>query len=408
MLKGAKIVLGVTGGIAAYKIPFLIRELTATGAEVRVVMTEAAEEFVAPLTLATLSGHPVVRSSFPNPEAAAPSGTWHIELGRWCQAMLIAPATANVLARLAHGEAADSVTTLALAMRAPVIVSPAMDADMWEHPATQKNVAALEQFGYRVLPPEEGELASGLTGKGRLPDFSVLLGSLEEAVTGPRRDLAGKKILITAGPTQEPIDPVRYISNRSSGKMGFALAQAAAERGAEVTLIAGKVALATPRGVAERVDVLTAADMLRAVMEHRKGQNAVIMAAAVADFTPSKVSPRKLKKEELSRDGESLTLQLRRTPDILAALAAARERALVVGFALETHNDLAEARRKLKQKKVGLLILNNALQKGAGFDGDTNIVSILSQSGKVERLKKMSKLSVAHEILNRVARKLRA
>jgi len=354
-----------------------------------------------------LSGRPVIRSGFPNPESSDLSGTWHIDLGRWAQVMLIAPATANVLSRLAHGEASDSVTTLALAMRAPVIVSPAMDIDMWEHPATQENVLKLRQFGYVVLPPEEGDLASGLKGAGRLPDFSTLLTSITEILQHSKQDLTGKKFLVTAGPTHEAIDPVRYIGNRSSGKMGFAIAQAASERGANVTLITGKVSLATPRHVSKRIDVRSADEMLHAVMNHLKHQDAVIMAAAVADFRPQVVRRDKIKKEQVASNGENFSLQLERTPDILSSVSATKAGALVVGFAVETRRELASAREKLKTKKLDYIVLNNPLENGAGFDVDTNIVSIIAKSGKVERFKKMSKLTIAHEILDRVSRQLR-
>ncbi len=404
MLKKKHILVGVTGGIAAYKIPLVVREFKKAGAAVRIVMTEAAKQFVTPLVLSTLSGEKVVVGTFPQESSGSvDAGTWHIDLGRWADVMLIAPATANVMAKLAGGYADDAVSTLALAARCPIVLAPAMDTDMLLNSATQGNLTRLRELGYTVLPPEEGELASGLTGPGRLPEIAAIVHGVEEILDSARSDLKGKKILVTAGPTREAIDPVRYLGNRSSGKMGFALANAAALRGADVTLIAGSVSLPTPRHV-RRIDVESAAQMSRAVAGEAGKANAVIMAAAVADFAPVKAAASKIKKEQL--DGESMTLRLKRTPDILGELANRKHRAVVVGFALETDNGLRNAKSKLKGKKLDMIVLNNPLTDGAGFNTDTNVVTIITKSGKVERLKKMPKFDVAHRILDRVAKLL--
>jgi phosphopantothenoylcysteine decarboxylase/phosphopantothenate--cysteine ligase len=400
MLKGRRIVIGITGGIAAYKIPFLVRELVRRGAAVRVLMTEAAAKFVSPLTLSTLSGADAVVGTFPSPGSGHTGKTWHIDLAQGAGVMVIAPATANVIAKLAAGIADDAVTTLALAFRNAVLVCPAMDFDMWQHPATVRNVAALREMGYDVLPPEEGELASGLTGPGRLPEIGRIADAAEAIVDGSRRDLAGVKILVTAGPTLEAIDPVRYIGNRSSGKMGYAVALAAARRGAAVTLVSGPVRLATPRGVT-RVDVESAAGMHREVTRRIGGCDALVMAAAVADFAPASAGKRKIKKTAAGKDGV-LTLELRPTRDILASVAGRRGRAKVVGFALETHDETKNARLKLKEKKLDLLVLNNPLREGSAFGGDTNVVTIFRKSGKYERLRKLPKFDVANEILDRL------
>jgi len=400
MLKNRHIVLGITGGVAAYKLPLLVREFKKAGAQVRVVMTESAKAFVTPITFSTLSGHAVVVGMFPDQEAGTVHvGTWHIELAQWAELMFIAPATANTIAKLAHGYADNAVTALALALRCPLVIAPAMDTDMWVHSATQENITKLREMGYTVLPPAKGELASGLVGPGRLPELDVLVRTAENILGRGHFDLHGKKILVTAGPTHEAIDPVRFVGNRSSGKMGFAIANAAAQRGAEVTLISGPVSLATPRNV-RRVDVESARDMHNAVMKHFPKVDAVVMAAAVADFSPAAPSAQKIKKEKLKSD--SFSLVLRRTKDILQALGVKKSGAVLVGFALETEHGLASAKTKLKQKNLDLVVLNKPLQEGAGIGKDTNIVTLISKNGKVEKLPKMAKFDVANEILNRV------
>jgi phosphopantothenoylcysteine decarboxylase/phosphopantothenate--cysteine ligase len=402
MLKNKHIIVGVTGGIAAYKIPMLVREFRKAGAGVKVVMSEAAKEFVSPLTLSTLSNNDVIIGTFPGTRSnVLDAKTWHINLGQWGDVMVIAPATANVLAKLAHGYSDDAVSTLALALRCPLLLSPSMDVDMWEHPATQENVTRLREMGCIVLPPEEGELASGLVGAGRLPEIAEILRSVERVLDSARLDLKGRNILVTAGPTYEPIDPVRFIGNRSSGKMGFALANASAQRGASVTLVTGRVHLPTPKHV-KRIDVETAEQMYRAVMRQQKKADAIIMSAAVADFTPVTTSVKKIKK--FQADGRAMSIELKKTRDVLQELGAKNSRSVLVGFALETDHGVENATRKLKEKKLDLIVLNNPREEGAGFDVDTNVVTIISKNGRVEKLKKMPKYDAAQEILNRVAR----
>jgi len=402
-LKDKNILVGITGGIAAYKIPLLVRDFVKAGARVRVAMTESAAEFIAPLTLSTLSGNRVAVGSFPRP--ATDSGTWHIELASWADLMLIAPATANTIAKLAQGISDNAVTTLALAMRGPTLISPAMDRDMWLHPATQSNILRLKELGYILLPPEEGELASGLTGPGRLPHPEKILNAVAGVFKNAHKDLLDKKILVTAGPTREPVDPVRYLGNRSSGKMGFAIANAAAQRGASVTLVSGPVSLETPRNV-QRVDVETAAEMYQAVMKRQRGMNAVIMAAAVADFAPAAPAVKKIKKEEVPAG--LFHIECRRTKDILHQLGVKKKDSILVGFALETDNEISGAKKKLRDKNLDYIVLNNPAARGAGFETDTNIVTIISKSGHVERLRKMAKFDVANEILSRISKRLAA
>ncbi|MBI3189401.1 MAG: bifunctional phosphopantothenoylcysteine decarboxylase/phosphopantothenate--cysteine ligase CoaBC [Ignavibacteriales bacterium] len=403
MLNGKHIILGVTGGIAAYKIPLLIRLLKKAKAEVKVVMTKPSAQFVTAETLATLSGNEVVLDIFPPEDSVIKADTWHVKLRQWADAMLIAPATANTIAKLAHGYADNAVTMLTLALRSPLILSPAMDVDMWNHQATQTNLSTLRQLGYFVLPPETGELASGLVGEGRMPEVESLVKSLDTILSRSYEDLRGKHILVTAGPTHESLDPVRFIGNRSSGKMGFALAQAATLRGAHVTLISGPVHLATPNNV-RRVDVESTEQMFNAVMKHRTKKDVIIMSAAVADYTPQKVAKVKIKKEEMKQGWVTV---LKKTPDILATLGEKKSNGLLVGFALETDNGVKNAKEKLKTKNLDFIVLNNALEEGAAFGVDTNIVSIISRNGKLERFPKMSKFDVANAILDRVAKKLK-
>jgi len=402
MLKDKNILVGITGGIAAYKMPFFIRQLKQAGANVQVVMTESAQKFVTKLTLATLSGNEVISDIFFDHDTrTVKTGTWHVELGQWAHAMVIAPATANTMAKLATGYSDNAVTTIALALRCPLLISPAMDVDMWEHTMTQSNVNRLRESGYFVLQPESGELASGLSGAGRLPDFSVIIDALENIVKNSHRDLQGKKLLVTAGPTHEPIDPVRFIGNRSSGKMGFAIANAAALRGAEVTLISGPMTLMTPRNV-HRINVESAKDMLSAVSKEILRADALVMAAAVADYTPTEFAPKKIKKSS----GVPV-LELKTTTDVLGSLAEQRRGKVIVGFSLETDHEIQNAKQKLKQKKLDFIVLNNPLTDGAGFGSDTNVVSIISKNGNITKLKKMPKFDVANEILNRIVKLLK-
>lgn len=401
MLAGKHILLGVTGGIAAYKVATLVRELTRAGAEVQVVMTPAATEFITPLTLSVLSRREVIVEMFPRaPEQSTAEWTRHIELGLWADVMLIAPASANTIAKIAYGLADNFLTTLILALRCPLAVAPTMDVDMYNHPATQSNIAVLRERGCTVIDPESGELASGLSGPGRLPDVDVLLKRLEEILGSAERDYAGTRVVVTAGPTHEPIDAVRYIGNRSSGKMGFAIAAAAAQRGADVTLISGPVTRATPRNV-RRIDVETAVQMEEAVMNEFPRCDVLIMAAAVADFAPPAAIPGKIKREQIH--GSSLILELQRNPDILKAAGLRKSGQTLVGFALETENGIASARKKLVDKKCDLIVLNNPTEEGSGFGTDTNAVTLVSADGAVEALPLRPKIEVAHTILTRVA-----
>jgi len=406
MLSGKHIILGVTGGIAAYKSALLVREFVRAGAEVQVVMTKAATHFITPLTLSTLSGREAILEMFPAaPEEPTTQWTKHIDLGVWADVMLIAPASANSIAKIAHGFSDNFLTTLVLALRAPLVLSPAMDMDMWQNETTQDNVDRLRQSGCHIIPPAAGELASGLTGPGRLPDPDMIVRYVEGVLTRVHQDLRGRRVLVTAGPTQEPIDPVRYVGNRSSGKMGFALASAAAQRGAEVTLISGPVSLHTPRNT-RRIDVTTTEEMSGAVQREFPSVDLVLMAAAVADFRPAEPLSSKVKRDSLR--GELFTLQLRKNPDILRGIAERKTNQILVGFALETENEVLNARKKLQEKQLDMVVLNNPQEPGAGFGTDTNVVTIISASADVEKLPRMAKFDVANEILNRIAPLLRS
>jgi len=390
-LEGRELVLGVTGSIAAYKAVYLLRELTGLGAGVTVCLSEHAREFVGPLTFRTLSGRPVLSNLF-DPESA--EAVEHVALAERCHAVVVAPATANLLAKAAHGIADDALTTLLLAARSPVLIAPAMDGGMWEHPAVRANVALLRQRGVTVLEPDTGELASGLHGKGRLPEVTEIIESLL-ALLSPVRDLAGDRVLVTAGPTREPLDPVRYISNRSSGKMGYALAAAALRRGAAVTLISGPTAISPPRG-AVFVPVQTAEEMREAVLQHLPSATVVIKAAAVGDFRAKRPLATKLKGKR------ELTLELTPNPDILAEVAARRTGAFVVGFAAETEDLAANARAKLEEKKIDLLVANDVSQAGIGFDADENEVLLVDRRGGQRALPRMPKPALADAILDQI------
>ncbi len=394
MLQGKKILLGVTGGIAAYKTPWLVRELVKGGAEVQVVMTRNAKEFVTPMTLATVSRREVITEMFS--DAAAKHWTQHIELALWADVMLIAPATANVIGKIAHGFADDFLTTLVLALRCPLAVAPAMDVDMFLNRTVQQNIDILHETGCFIIEPDEGELASGLSGAGRLPEIEKLVKFVDGILENVHYDLAGKKILVTAGPTYEPIDPVRFIGNCSSGKMGFAIAHAAALRGADVTLVAGPVNLGTPRSV-KRIDVKTAQQMLEAVHREFDGVDAVVMAAAVADYTVTNPAKEKIKREKQASDEMSLTLK--KNPDILKSLGEKKSHQVLIGFALETNDGVANAQDKLKRKNLDAIVLNNSNEEGAGFNSDTNIVTIIERDGTAERFPRMSKFDAANVIL---------
>jgi phosphopantothenoylcysteine decarboxylase/phosphopantothenate--cysteine ligase len=400
MLADKNILLGVSGGISVYKVCTVVRLLKKAGAHVRVIMTQSATEFVTPLTFSTLSEDEVIVSLWPKDQHSSTGlGVKHIDLGVWADIMLIAPATANTIAHLAHGYADDIISSTVLALRCPLIISPAMDVDMWENEATQQNVSTLKSRGYFIIPPESGELASGLVGAGRLPEPETIVDFVDNVLEKTPRDLSSKKFLITAGPTHEPIDPVRFIGNRSSGKMGFALAHAAALRGAEVTLISGPVLLNTPKNV-KRIDVETAGQMHDAVLQHLAGNDILIMAAAVADYTPVEVAEHKIKK--LGSHTHSISVELRTTADILHSVAEKKSHQIVVGFALETTNELDHAKQKLEKKRLDMIVLNSTNDEGAAFGTETNVVTIISKNGAVTKLPKMPKFDVAMEILNSI------
>ena len=392
-LAGKELILGVTGSIAAYKAVYLLRELTRLGAGVTVVTTAHAEQFVGPLTFRTLSGRPVLSDLF---DPQSPDAVEHVALAERAQAMVVAPATANLLAKAAHGLADDFLSTLLLAARCPLLIAPAMDVAMWEHPAVVANVRTLRERGVTVLEPDAGALASGLAGRGRLPEVDAVIEALERLLA-PARDLVGERILVTSGPTREPIDPVRYLSNRSSGKMGHAVATAALRRGAGVVLIAGPTPLSPPPG-AVYVPVQTAEEMREAALQHLDTVSIVIKAAAVADYRAKHPSATKIK----SKKDEGLTLSLVPTPDILKEMAGRKGRAFLVGFAAETDNVRAHAAAKLKAKGVDLLVVNDVSKHGIGFDAEDNQVTLLDRWGGALDLPKMSKLQVADAILDRV------
>jgi phosphopantothenoylcysteine decarboxylase/phosphopantothenate--cysteine ligase len=390
-----RVLLAVSGGIAAYKVPELVRLLDAAGHSVRCALTEAATRFVSPLVLQTLTREPV-RSDLLDPGEEGQIG--HIDLADQADIVLVAPATANLLARMASGVADDLVSTLLLATRAPVLVAPAMNVNMWEHPATRANVERLRERGVHFVGPDAGPLACGWEGAGRMAEPAAIEAAVER-VLGPA-SLAGARVLISAGGTREPIDSVRAIVNRSSGKMGFALAAEAARRAADVVLVAGPSALATPAGV-ERVDVETALEMRSAVKAAFADASITIMAAAVADFRPAAPLAGKLKKEDLPEDA-GLELSLVRNPDILAELAAERGERLVVGFAAESEDVIAAARRKLARKGCDRLVANDVSRTDAGFESDRNAVALLTPDGDVEELPLLEKADVAARIWDRI------
>jgi phosphopantothenoylcysteine decarboxylase / phosphopantothenate---cysteine ligase len=395
-LDGKSVLLGVSGGIACYKAAEVIRLLTRAGAGVRVVMTRNACQFITPLTLQTLSGHPVSTDTF---DLTQESEIGHIRLSDTADVVVIAPATANVIGKLAHGIADDLLTTVLLATRAPVLIAPAMNVHMYENRIVQDNLARLRAVGHRVIEPGAGFLACGYEGKGRLADPETIVAEVTRAVTSP--DLAGQTVLVTAGPNREAIDPIRFISNRSTGKMGFALAAAAWRRGADVVLVAGPTSLPTPHGV-RRVDVATAAAMHQVVLEELDRASVVLMAAAVADYRPAQVAGEKIKK-----GSARLTLELERTVDILGDIAPRKGQRIVVGFAAETESVVAHAHRKLREKPVDFIVANDVSRADAGFEADTNAVTIVCHEGD-EELPLMPKDDVAERILDRVSARLGA
>ncbi|MGB9696507.1 MAG: bifunctional phosphopantothenoylcysteine decarboxylase/phosphopantothenate--cysteine ligase CoaBC [Ignavibacteria bacterium] len=405
MLKGRKILLGITGGIAAYKICNLVRLFVKDGAEVRIIMTPSATKFVSPITLSVLSKYPVAINMFPEYESGeiekVELSTWHIDYGMWAEVFLIAPATANSIAKIVAGIADNFLLTTVLAARCPVIIAPSMDSDMLINPITQKNISLLRERGFGIIEPVEGELASGLTGPGRMPEPEDIFHFLSNYLS-KKKALKGKKVLITAGPTREPIDPVRYISNYSSGKMGYSLAQAAAERGAEVTLISGPTNLEPPLKV-NLIKVTTAEEMFQAVRLNFSDKDLIVMSAAVADFKVKNISEKKIKK---SSQKTNYILELDKTPDILGFLGEHKKKFALVGFALETDNELENAKEKLKRKNLDFIVLNSLRDKEAGFEKDTNVITILSRSGEVEKYNVMSKYKVANVILDYYVKKI--
>lgn len=397
MYRGKQILLGVSGGIAAYKAVELLRLLVKAGADVHVIMTRHAQEFVAPLTFQALSGNPVHCELF---NLIQEQEIGHIALADRADLCIVAPATANVIGKVANGIADDLLTTTLMATKAPVLFVPAMNVNMWENPLYRDNQARLEQYGYRFMAPAVGELACGWEGQGKLPEPAAIFDFAQDLVGSS--DLAGRTVLVTAGPTREEVDPVRYLTNHSSGKMGYAIARAARNRGARVILVSGPVDLPAPQKI-ELVPVVTAREMHAAVMAHCDSADVIIKAAAVADFRPGERADGKVKKG----DRHQWSLALVRNPDILAELGAKRGKALLVGFAAETGDLLANARKKLDEKGADLIVANDVTEAGAGFGGSTNIVKFVDRNGGVEEFPCLPKEEVADRLLDRVVKLVR-
>ena len=393
MMKGKKIVLGITGSIAAYKAAVLTRGLIKKGAEVQIVITPAGKEFITPITLSALTSKPVISEFF-----AQRDGTWHshVDLGLWADAMVIAPATASTIGKMAHGIADNMLVTTYLSMKAPVFIAPAMDLDMFAHPSTQHNLDILRSYGNHIIEPASGELASHLVGKGRMEEPEKIIEVLE-AFFSRRQDLQGKKVMITAGPTYEKIDPVRFIGNYSSGKMGYALAEACAERGADVTLVSGPVNREVIHPNIKRINVESAAEMYQAAVKNYEDADAGILCAAVADFTPEVTAEQKIKREK-----DDLILRLKPTQDIAAALGKQkRPEQRLVGFALETNDEVSHAQDKLKRKNFDFIVLNSLNDKGAGFRCDTNKIAIIDRDG-ITAYPLKPKTEVATDIIDKL------
>ena len=393
MLQGKKIELGITGSIAAYKAAVLARALIKKGAEVQMVITPAGKDFITTITLSAQASKPVVSDFFSQRD-----GTWHshVDLGLWADAMLIAPATASTIGKMAHGVADNMLVTTYLSMKAPVFVAPAMDLDMFAHPSTRHNLDVLRSYGNHIIEPACGELASHLTGKGRMEEPEKIVEVLERFFEAGR-ELSGKKIMITAGPTYEKIDPVRFVGNYSSGKMGYALAEACAERGADVTLISGPVNLKTVHPAIRRIDVESAAQMYEAAMASYRDMDAGILCAAVADFTPETVAETKIKREK-----DDLVIRLKPTKDIAAALGQQKRKGqLLAGFALETNEEVAHAQEKLARKNFDFIVLNSLNDKGAGFRVDTNKITLIDRQG-ITPFPLKSKREVADDIIDKL------
>ena len=398
MLKNKKILLGISGSIAAYKIAFLTRLLVKEGAEVQIVMTQAAKEFITPLTLATLSKKPVL-SEFVKDQ----TGTWnnHVDLGLWADVILIAPATAHTLAKCANGICDDLLTAIYLSAKCPVIFAPAMDLDMYQHPSTIENLRKLQSFGNQLIKSNFGELASGLVGEGRMAEPEELVEILIKHFSG-NYILKGKKVLITAGPTQEPIDPVRFISNHSTGKMGYAIANKFAKAGAEVTLVSGQVTLKSPDMSINLVKVRSANEMFEATKKYFEDADIIVLSAAVADYTPAVVAEKKIKKKE-----DTFTIELTKTVDIAKTLGATKRLdQLLVGFALETDNEVENAIGKIKSKNLDMIVLNSLQNAGAGFGHDTNKISIIKRDGTMIDFDLKSKQEVALDIVAVISEQL--
>ncbi len=405
LIEGRRIVLGVTGSIAAFKAADLASKLTQMGALVDVIITDAAQRFVTPLTFRALTGRPVYTDMWETDSSGGlPTHIAHVGLGEGADLLLVVPATANHIARLAHGLADDLLTLTALSVRCPVIVAPAMDGDMYAHPATVENIRRLQERGIVVFAPETGRMASGLEGRGRLPEVATLLGLIRQQLGREVGQLRGRSVVVTAGGTREAIDPVRYVSNRSSGKQGYAIAQAAVDAGAQVTLITAPTALESPIG-ATLVNVESAQEMFDSVMSATEESDALVMAAAVADYRPGSVAEQKIKKKT-----STLKLSLVRTPDILQAVGTRRAESgfphVLIGFAAETQDLMTNAQSKLERKNADYIIANDVTAEGAGFQHDTNVVTILGADGSVVSLPQQTKVAVAEAIIQRIATRL--
>ncbi|MAO09555.1 MAG: bifunctional phosphopantothenoylcysteine decarboxylase/phosphopantothenate--cysteine ligase CoaBC [Flavobacteriaceae bacterium] len=401
ILSGKNVLLGVTAGIAAYKAAFLVRLLIKKGANVKVVMTPSAKDFVTPLTLSTLSKNEVL-SSFTNEEDENAQWNNHVELGLWADLFVIAPATANTLSKMANGTSNNLLLATYLSAKCPVYFAPAMDLDMHKHPSTTETFNKLNSFGNIQIPAEEGELASGLTGKGRMAEPEHIVSFLEKDIQN-KSPLHGKKVLITAGPTYEAIDPVRFIGNHSSGKMGYAIAETAAKLGAEVVLVSGPVSLSLNHSLVEVISVTSAEEMYQAARNHFASCDIAILSAAVADYRPKDVASEKIKKNDAT-----LTIQLEKTQDILKSLGEIKEHQFLTGFALETQNELENAKSKLKKKNLDLIVLNSLKDKGAGFKADTNKVTLIDKHNKVEAFAVKPKTEVANDILQYIIQQIDA
>ncbi len=398
MIKGKKILIGVSGSIAAYKSAILVRLLVKAGAEVKIILTEPAKDFITPLTLATLSKNPVYSSFYKNNE-----GEWnnHVELGLWADIMIIAPATAHTLAKCANGICDDLLAAVYLSAKCPVVFAPAMDLDMYIHGSTLANIEKLQSFGNQIIKSRYGELASGLVGDGRMAEPEEIVQNIY-SVFGKIEKLIGKKVLITAGPTQEPLDPVRFISNHSSGKMGVALANRFVEAGAEVTLVHGRINVEVSNQIIKKIPILSANDMFNAVNDYFETADIIIFSAAVADYTPEEVSDKKIKKKE-----DNFLLKLVKTKDIAATFGKLKKpNQFLVGFALETDNELANAQDKLARKNFDLIVLNSLNDKGAGFSHDTNKITTIDKEGNIVEFELKNKNEVADDIVKIVSKKI--